>query len=776
MALRGGAEGEVLLTDLRARLRDAVEAARKRAAAAPMSMAAAVEVAGGGLARTLRMARRQTAEYGGRFALREVAVTGEPCTWTSAADAVQSLWKDSAAVALALAQQPLPKEPPAIEVGTRGESDLPCAGRAWKTELERQRSAPFVAGKKEVAFTWAREPPHATPGMVWVWGPKAAKVDEELGVLLAKEARQRSIEAVSWREVDILTPIFVVHHPVTGKARLVHDLRAVNVFMPAARVEYERVQDALGRGSVAAKIDLLSAFRHCRLHETDRRRLGFAVGHSVFRWCVLPFGAAQSPEIFASALDGTINRIRREGLQVVVYVDDILVLAGSAVALDAAVVRLFDALKEDGWYVALDKVFIRVAAVRIPFLGLEVDLAEQVLRVSRAKAQKLSALCDALLQRRTVSLRDLQKVGGTLAFFAVAVPDVALARRGINASTAEAEGLPGRTVGVQGQLREDLAFWRERALSLPERKTTRPGEEWTTIVTDMAGAPARGWGAVAWMARRQAPDIDAWLAERRAREDEDAIAIFGSLPPRSNESSAALEVRAVIEALQHIGRTRPLWLSGRRIAWYCDAQSAVYSVRKWRSKREGLHRELRVLYELLGGWQAAIEPHWVARHLGWQPVADFLSRLAWRKATAEWSLPAELVSHVAARCSWQPTLDLFAATGNEQCPHAATRWPVAGRLTNAFARPWDGIRGWAFPPFSQIRRMWRHLEAASDARLLAVLPSGEPVPGSLRALWWMDLPPLPLVGLAGKDPPHPPPRPLRVVEVRSSDGHTSPVE
>jgi hypothetical protein len=760
----------MLLPDLRARLRQAVREAQEKAERAPTLMAEAPVIAARGLARSLRVARRSTVETAVRFELREVCVPEVVETWVSACAAVRHCWPNSERVAAALQGQPLPLEPPAPEEGTRGAVALPKARQAWEAEKTRQTDAPFVAGGREVSFTWAREPPEAAPGKVWCWGQLVAPADEELGVLLAKEARQRAIEAVSWADVDVVTPVLVVRHPVTGKARLVHDLRPLNAVMGSSPVVYERVQDALGRGAAAAKLDLLSAFRHCRLAVRDRRRLGFAVGGIVYRWRVLPFGAAQSPRVFAEALSGAVSRARAEGMELVVYVDDILIVAPSASELDAAVARLFVILREEGWWIALEKAFVRVAAVQIPFLGLDVDLEQQVVRVSVTKAKKLKALCQALLARSTISLRDLQKLGGTLSFLTAAVPEIGLARQAINLATAEAEGLPGRTVGVKGQLKAELQFWDRSALTLPSRAAMRSGEEWTAVVADMAGEPFRGWGAVAWLARREAPDINGWLSAREVRDDEDACAMFGALPSLSAESSAALEVRALREALHYIGRTRPTWLEGRRIAWYCDAQSAVAAVRKWRAKAAGLLREVAAVFAIVRRWKAAVEPFWVARQCGWQPVADFLSRLSWRPATAEWTLPPGLVEEVLRRCRWRPNTDLFATTGNAQFGRAVTRWPTEGFLCDAFARSWTQLRGWAFPPHSQLPRVWRQLMVARDARVLVVMPARSPVPGAVRVVWEMDLPRVPLLDLHGRDARDPMPHRLKVVDARSVDG------
>jgi hypothetical protein len=321
---------------------------------------------------------------------------------------------------------------------------------------------------------------------------------------------------------------------------------------------------------------------------------------------------------------------------------------------------------------------------------------------------------------------------------------------------------------VKGQLYEDLSFWRDEALHLPSRTATRPGEEAIAICTDAAGAPARGYGAVCWPGRLVAPDVDTLLDGRVDATTGPSVALFGPLPHLLQESSAALETMALIRTLRRLLHTRPEWVRGRTIHWYSDSQSAVASVRAWRSRAEGLSRQVRWLFTLLRAEGAVVVPHWVARHLAWMPAADWLSRLWWRQASAEWSLPTAVVAGLVARMAWMPSVDLFASGGNQQFAEYTSRYPTVGARCDAFASSWSGMRGWAFPPFSQIPTVWRHALVAVDARLCVVVPAGTPVPGGLRVVSRVPVPSCALIDPRGHSPDEPFPMPLEAVEVWSS--------
>lgn len=769
------AVGEVT-PSLRERLRGAVLDAEVRAGRGGVGARLAVEVAAHSLCRTMRAARRALVETGARFKLKEVKVRNTVAP--PSAEAAMTLLFGAAAAEAALQTKPLPDEPPGVEdeavtvdldgarVPPASAPRLPQTTAAWHRERVRQEQAGFQPNT-HTPLRWKETPPTARPGHVLEWGQRM-RVDDSpfLCTLLGKEVRQGCVEIVGWGDVDVVTPVFVVLHPVTLKPRLVHDLRAVNVLLHTTSVRYDRALEALDGSSVAGKLDILSAFRHCLVPEQDRRRLAFVVGEMVFRWRVLPFGASQSPELFGKELARVVSALRRRGVRCVVYVDDILVLADTPAALDTSFAALMDALAEAGWHIALDKTYVYAMTVT-PFLGVLVDLDLQCLRVSVSKAEKLRNLCVAMLAHRTVSLRALQKVGGLLAFLGTATPDAKFCRLGIDRATAEAERLPGRTVGVKGQMLDDLSFWRDEAVHLPARTPARPGGETVAVCTDAAGAPARGYGAVCWPGRCTTPDLEGLLNARVDDVSADTMAVFGPLPHLVLESSASLETMALLRTLRRLLQLRPGWVRGRTIYWYSDSQAAVGAVAAWRSRAAGLSQQVRELFLFLRSVEAVVVPHWVARHLSWMPAADWLSRLWWRQAAAEWSLPPEVVQKLVAGLSWVPSVDVFAVGGNQQFASYATRFPTPGAQCDAFAAGWSGMRGWAYPPFSQISRVWRHAMVAVDARLCVVVPAGTPVPGVLRVVSRVPVPACALIDPRGHSPDEAFPMPLEAVEIWS---------
>ena len=663
-----------------------------------------------------------------------------------------------------------PLEPEALPKDAQVPAEI---AEEWRLEKVRQMASPFEAGKVGThRIEWEKEPPRRAPLAIWTWGRSLdvdaldAETKSIWAKLLAKELGNGSLRIVDPEEVAVLTPAFLVQHPVTRKWRLVHDLRAVNVLMKNLPCDYDRVTDALLlKGSFAMKLDLLAAFRHVAVHESDRRYMAFAIGPVCFVWNALPFGSGQSPAAFVKALKPVVLMLRKEGLRLVVYCDDILVVADDHPSLVAAMARTLNALRSSGWYVALDKMF-PYAMSTVPFLGMLVDFVVGSVRVSVAKAEKVRLLALALSSRRTVSYAMLAKIGGVLAFCAQAAHLCKLARLGINAATAEAATRHSGAVAVKGALLEDLKFWVRHAKRLPsfQSKARAPG---LMLVTDAAGPPAWGWGAVGWRADRPAPDVEEMFAQPKVDwlSSDGVVCAAGELDSAApNPSSAAWELEAFVRAIQRLLIKEPALLCKTTVRWFSDSSAATAIVKAWRTKSAGTLRWLRVLFDLCELHDFDVEPVWVAREAGWQPIADWLSRLSYRRKQAEYHLSLDQrCAAIEALGSLPRNFDAFASPLEEVIVTSfATRWPCPGAFTDGLAAPWEHKLVWAFPPFGELPAVWGKVRAAPCLDVVIVHPKDMCVPEDLRARVVASyvLPEVPLIRSGGGAMRDPSPVPL----------------
>lgn len=773
--------------------------------------AVAATVASFAMWRQLRRERRRKAETADRFAFttkprpkpppepppHENGTSSRSCSPSLPEKALAHIFSDCPELLQpqAVVENPPPPEEEADDGHGGQPPGLPSTMEWWTAERQRQVDNPFKAGRIATVRLHFQPGarPQPPPGHYYAFGPSLRLADlptadrNDFRRIFAKDIRALGCEPVEWEDIDVVTPIRLVRHPVTGKPRITHDSRAVNVRLVDAPAEMARAADALLRGNVAAKLDLLMAFRHVGIHEADRRVLGFVVDGYPFRWNALTFGCSQSPQLFQEALARTLRTVTLPGgATMIVYVDDLLIVAADAPALDTAMQHLCKHLAAAGWFVALDKTYPYAMAVA-PFLGLLVDLTVQRLRVSKDKAAKLGKRCGILVERRKATLADLQKVGGVLAFMSAAAPEAALCRSGINAATAEAERLPGRTVVVKGRLGQDLVFWRDCAEQLPALTKPVPGGDTGTLdcATDAAGLPSLAFGGLVWPGGAPAPDIDAVLGEveKWAADPQDGRIVGGGevyagpfSAATASASSSALEVRSLRAVLsRYVAKHGADALRGKVVRWFCDSEVATGAVGKWRAKADGLAAECKLLLVAVRKWGCTLRPQWVSREAGWQPIADAISKVRWHRDTPEWRMAAEQVEAActaATKGAWsRPKVDLFATAGMQSAVQYVSRWPEVGNLwTDAFARPWNGVaNAWAFPPFSAAQAALRHLctIGRGDMDVVIIVPRVAAVPARLRDCHRVELPPMALLDVTGHRASAPCPVELDAIYARS---------
>ncbi|PTA42288.1 hypothetical protein C8054_31520, partial [Micromonospora sp. RP3T] len=162
-------------------------------------------------------------------------------------------------------------------------------------------------------------------------GPEQALVmEQEVETLLRKNA----IEVVPPhdRESGFYSRYFIVPKK-DGGLRPIIDLRRLNHSVMKLKFKMLTVKQVVSQirsEDWFVTIDLKDAYFHVSILPQHRKFLRFAFRGEAYQYRVLPFGLALSPRTFTKCVDAALAPLRLQGIRILNYIDDWLILGSSA--------------------------------------------------------------------------------------------------------------------------------------------------------------------------------------------------------------------------------------------------------------------------------------------------------------------------------------------------------------------------------------------------------------------------------------------------------------
>ena len=254
----------------------------------------------------------------------------------------------------------------------------------------------------------------------------------------------------------------------SGKKRLILDLRLINKHLWKQRVKFEDLKVALNvldTGHFMFSFDIKSGYHHVEIFPPHQSFLGFSWSYKgkvrYFCFRVLPFDLSSAPYIFTKLFKPLVSHWRRQGIHIVVYLDDGLGEASSyPLALDYST-KVKGDLAQSGFVPNLEK-SLWVPTPVIDWLGFTIDLFQGLLFVPGKKIKRVLSDIDSLLVTGSSSARQLSVVAGRInSFTDLAVGNVTnlMTKFLIMAIVLR----PGWDVKfpLPPSVKEELTFWKE---------------------------------------------------------------------------------------------------------------------------------------------------------------------------------------------------------------------------------------------------------------------------------------------------------------------------
>ena len=462
-----------------------------------------------------------------------------------------------------------------------------------------------------------------------------------------------------------------------GGNRPILNVHPLNQFIPYEHFKMEGLHLLSGvicSSDYLAKLDLKDAYFTVPLAETSKKYLRFIWNEVVYEFQCLCFGLSSAPRVFTKILKPVISLLRRNGIRLLIYLDDFLIVNSSQDGLISDIRTVTHILESLGFIINVKKSILEPTH-SLEFLGLTLDSVNLTLSVPRDKIALISKKAKILSATNSVSVRDLAKFLGLTNSICRALLPGKLFCRALQFDMNENLNTTGSYDSyctLSPKSKTELHIWRKAMWSWNGRNLLPPEPDFTFS----CDASQQGWGAV---------------------HKGNRVSGLWSLT-ETKEHINFLELKAIFLGLKAFFSSQ----ENCHILIHSDNRTAI----SYLNKLGGTHSEkLCSLAVELWCWCLEKGITIEATHIAGvnNSEADFESRRGFE--TCDWKLlPSVFQTLESFFGSFD--IDLFAARHNAQIPRFCS-WlldPEAETI-DAFSRNWSDLYGYAFPPFILINRV-----------------------------------------------------------------------
>ena len=574
---------------------------------------------------------------------------------------------------------------------------LSKASGVWKESCPNPLVKRWICQGAEIPFTSPPPPFHLSN--YDLTSAQEKYITEEVNKLLQAGTIKTATSAHN------ISPLGVVPKK-NGKLRMILDLRRLNNFVSTPRFTMEdirKVRPLLQAGDWMTSIDLKDGFHHVPIHPDHQQHLGMSWQGQTYIWTHLPFGLSASPYIFCKTLRETINILRRQGIRVNCYMDDLLILGRTKQECQDATQTALDTLKMFGWQINTEKSSL-TPAQQLDYLGFTLTTSlTPTISVQREKLTALKKDIRRLIaaghQRQGITARRLARTLGTLVANSPAIEPTPIMTRHLFSCLRQKTAWES-LIYLDADAMEELNWWHA---NIREWKSTSTALTTPTMVMT-TDASTTGWGAIL----------------------EGHSTAHGFFPPEiQTRSSNYRELYAVFLALSAFKEK----IHGQHLLLRTDNITTMYYINGQGGPHKHLNKLAKLIFWAVKKCHASLQSLHLPGDLNTR--ADELSRL---NPVTEWSLHQETFQQLEDL--WGPhSVDRFATSNNSQLPRYNSRfYDPQAEATDAMTQSWKGENNYICPPWRMLPQVVNKIkEEGCDATIIAPLwPSAPWFPQLMR--------------------------------------------
>ena len=484
-----------------------------------------------------------------------------------------------------------------------------------------------------------------------------------------------------------------------GTMRPVFDLSLLNTFIENKHFQMENlssIKTLLNPGDWMTKLDLRDAYLTVAIDPQSQKFLRFIWKDKIYQFQALPFGLNIAPLVFTQLLKPVSAYLRKRGVRLILYLDDMLIIGSSVQETKRFTQMARNLLMSLGFTVHTGK-SISVPTKVINFLGFTIDSNTMLISLPAEKTKKTVTLCRHMLTTKQVSLRTLAQLLGVLESHRAAVWRAPLHFRQLQSQLIS--GLLSSNhcydtiIHLTRASKLELSWWVQNIQKVNGSPIVPPAPD-LVIFTD---ASKVGWGAVCDKVKKNGK----WTAQDRALHI-NVLELKG----------AFLAVQALLKNQSH--KTVNLNMDNSTAVAYINHKGGTHSM------------ELTQLTLALWDWCIHRNIYLIAHYVPGKTniLADLESRVFLDQT--DWKLDHQVIQPFLSQCR----TDLFATRLTRQLKQYISWRPDPEACdTDALSVNWQGLKGYAFPPFNLIPAVLKKV-VTDQTEIVLIAPVWQAQP------WW----------------------------------------
>ena len=215
--------------------------------------------------------------------------------------------------------------------------------------------------------------------------------------------------------------------------RPVINLKPLNQYIQNIHFRMKNIQMGLiliSLGDFMVSLNLKDAYFNIPIFSLHRKYVRFIWTSQRYEFTCLPFGYSLAPRVFTKVFKPIISHLRLPGLRIIIFLDDILLVASSKQkCLDQ--LQFLRQLITDLGFIVNDKKSQLEPSTKLTFLGFIIDSLDMKLYLPQDKIHKTVSACSSLISTASPTIGQVAQVTGLLVSAFPAVPYLRLYYRSI---------------------------------------------------------------------------------------------------------------------------------------------------------------------------------------------------------------------------------------------------------------------------------------------------------------------------------------------------------